>query len=131
MGGFKLKSKNSKPFNKTQNYLIHASKVMARADLDEYGRMGVVALAAATPKASGESSSSWGYTIKREKGTSSIIFTNDNVVGESTVPVVILLQYGHLSKAGIYIEGYDFINPALRPVFESIRDKIWLEVNKH
>lgn len=132
MGGFKLVSKGSgKPFEKAQKYLINAQGALSKLNLNEYGRMGVVALSDATPKDSGESAESWDYVVQKTKDGAKIIWTNNNVVGQNTVPVVILLQYGHLSKAGVYVEGVDFINPAIAPIFSEMADKIWKEVNKH
>ena len=132
MGGFKLKSKSgAKPFEKTQNYLIHTKKALSKINLNEYGRMGVVALSDATPKDSGESANAWGYEVIRDKDSVKIVWTNSNVVGYNTVPVVILIQYGHLSKDGVYVEGTDFINPALQPIFFDLANKLWKEVNEH
>lgn len=131
MGGFKLVSKQRVPFEKTKHYLVNAQGALSSINLDEYGRMGVVALADATPKDSGESASAWDYQIERTKDGAKIIWVNNNVVGYNTVPVVILIQYGHLSKAGVYVEGTDFINPAIQPIFFDVANKLWKEVNKH
>lgn len=130
MGGFKMGAKNSKPFEKTLKHMTNMQRALDKINLNEYGRMGVVALQDATPKDSGESANAWDYQVVKNDSGASIIFTNDNVVGYNTVPVVILIQYGHLSKAGVYIEGRDFINPALRPIYDDLADKIWKEVNK-
>ena len=130
MGGFKMGAKNSKPFEKTLKHMTNMQRALDKINLNEYGRMGVVALQDATPKDSGESANAWDYQVVKNDSGASIIFTNDNVVGYNTVPVVILIQYGHLSKAGVYVEGRDFINPALRPIYDDIADKIWKEVNK-
>lgn len=130
MGGFKMGAKNSKPFEKTLKHMTNMQRALDKINLNEYGRMGVVALQDATPKDSGESANAWDYQVVKNDSGASIIFTNDNVVGYNTVPVVILIQYGHLSKAGVYVEGRDFINPALRPIYDDLADKIWKEVNK-
>jgi len=130
MGGFKMGAKSTKPFKKTESYLTRIQKALEKVNLDEVGRMGVVALKDATPKDSGESADAWDYQVVRDEEGARIIFTNDHVVGFNTVPVVILIQYGHLSKAGVYVEGRDFINPAIAPVYEDIANKIWKEVTK-
>ena len=130
MGGFKMGAKSTKPFNKTESYLKRIQKALEKVNLDEVGRMGVVALKDATPKDSGESADAWDYQVVRDEDGARIIFTNDHVVGFNTVPVVILIQYGHLSKAGVYVEGRDFINPAIGPVYDDIANKIWKEVTK-
>ena len=130
MGGFKMGAKSIKPFSKTESYLKRIQKALEKVNLDEVGRMGVVALKDATPKDSGESADAWDYQVVRGEDGARIIFTNDHVVGFNTVPVVILIQYGHLSKAGVYVEGRDFINPAIGPVYDDIANKIWKEVTK-
>ncbi len=129
MGGFKMGVKG-KPFEKTQSYLSKIKKAIDKLNLDSYGKMGVEALQDATPKDSGESADAWDYEVVRDKNGAKLIFTNDHVVGYNTVPVVILIQYGHLTKGGVYIEGRDFINPAIAPIYDSIANKIWKEVTK-
>lgn len=129
MGGFKMGVKG-KPFEKTESYLSKIKKTIDKLNLDNYGKMGVEALRDATPKDSGESADAWDYEVVRDKNGARLIFTNDNVVGYNTVPVVILIQYGHLTKGGVYIEGRDFINPAIAPIYGSIANKIWKEVTK-
>lgn len=130
MGGFKMGAKSIKPFSKTESYLKRIQKALEKINLDEVGRMGVVALKDATPKDSGESADAWDYQVVRDEDGARIIFTNDHVVGFNTVPVVVLIQYGHLSRAGVYVEGRDFINPALAPIYDDIANKIWKEVTK-
>lgn len=130
MGGFKMGAKSGSPFRKTQNHMEKMQDVFSKINFNEYGRMGVVALSDATPKDSGETANSWDYFVEKTKDGVRITWTNDNVVGNNTVPVAILIQYGHLSKAGVYIEGRDFINPAMMPIYNEIADKIWKEVNK-
>jgi len=130
MGGFKMGAKSSSPFKKTQSHMEKMQDVFSKINFNEYGRMGVVALSDATPKDSGETANSWDYFVEKTKDGVRITWTNDNVVGDNTVPVAILIQYGHLSKAGVYVEGRDFINPAMMPIYNEIADKIWKEVNK-
>lgn len=129
MGGFKMGAKGE-PFAKTLAYMLKAKLVLTKANLNAYGKMGVEALADATPKASGETSQHWDYQVIKTGTHAKIIWTNDHTVGYNTVPVAILIQYGHLDKAGIYIEGLDYINPALKPVFTELAGKIWKEVKK-
>ena len=94
--------------------------------LDEYGQQGVAALAAATPKDTGRTAESWGYEITREQDRTTISFTNSNV--NNGVNIAIILQYGHGTRNGGYVVGRDYINPALRPIFDKIADAAWREV---
>ena len=96
--------------------------------LDSYGRKGVKALAAATPIDSGLSADSWGYRTSVSRGSFFIIFTNNHFTNSGT-PVVILIQYGHGTRNGGYVEGRDFINPAIKPVFDEIAAAVWREVS--
>lgn len=90
--------------------------------LDSFGREGVNALASASPVDTGELASSWGYSIIREKGKIKLIWTNDNIEGGAQV--AILVQYGHGTGTGGYVAGIDYVNPAMRPIFERIADEI-------
>lgn len=89
---------------------------------------GVTALIAATPKDSGITASSWTYEIVREGNVITIWFKNDNI--ENGFNVAVGLQYGHGTGDGGWVEGYDYINPALRPIFDEIADSVWKEVQK-
>lgn len=95
--------------------------------LDEYGKKGVEALSSATPVDTGKTAASWGYEINEDKDSLSITWTNNNKSADGT-PIVILLQYGHGTGWGRYVRGRDFINPALKPVFDEIAEDIWKEV---
>lgn len=86
--------------------------------LDRYGKEGVTALSAATPVDSAETAASWDYKIQNSKGSWSIAWSNDHMAGGS--PVAILLQYGHGTGTGGYVQGRDYINPAVKPVFDKI-----------
>lgn len=119
-----IESKGS--FKKTESFLKSMSKNSAYDNLDFYARLGVSALESATPVESGLSAKSWNYEIKDTPGSYSITWTNDNLV--NGVPVVILLQYGHGTTGGTYVHGVDFINPALRPIFDKISNDVWNEV---
>lgn len=95
-------------------------------NLDKYGRKGVEALSLATPVDTGKTAQSWNYEIRYFKGGASIVWTNSNVnKGEN---IAILLQYGHGTRNGGYVQGRDYINPALRPIFDEIADSAWKEV---
>ena len=115
-------------FSKTFQFLGLASMVQSRLVriLERYGNEGVAALAAATPVSSGVTASDWGYTIVSKVDTTQLIFTNSNVV--NGVPIVILIQYGHATRHGGYIQGRDFINPAIQPIFDKIATEGWKEV---
>jgi hypothetical protein len=121
-----IKHKGS--FINTERFLKGAGKINLRAILDSYGQRGVLALASATPVDTGTTSRSWGYTIKSGKGFASISWTNSNVV--KGVPIAILLQYGHSTRGGAYVQGRDYINPAIQPIFDRISEEAWQEVTK-
>lgn len=95
--------------------------------LDSYGRAGVQALASATPVDSGISADSWDYEVVHKQGRWSLYWTNSNVT-PSGVPIVILLQYGHGTGSGGYVQGQDFINPAIKDTFDKIAEQVWKEV---
>ena len=97
-------------------------------DLDKYGREGVAALSSATPVDTGKTANSWYYKIERQNGSVSINFLNSNI--NEGVPIAIILQYGHATSTGGWVEGRDYINPAIRPLFDSIAEKAWKEVTK-
>ena len=111
--------------NKLFDRLRSKAKIV---DLDRIGQMGVDALSAATPVQTGETASSWYYTIDRGQGYATITWCNSNVVDGANVAV--LLQYGHATRNGSWVEGIDYINPALKPVFDEIAQTAWREVTK-
>ncbi len=115
-------------FKNTERFLQAAQKIDYRRILEAYGRKGVSALAAATPAESGVTADSWGYKISVSKGSYVISFTNSNVV--QGFSVVIGLQYGHATRNGGYVQGRDFINPALQPIFDKIAEEAWQEVTR-
>lgn len=96
--------------------------------LERYGQEGVRVLTDATPVDSGETARSWDYEIRHYAGGASITWTNSHI--EDGVPIAILLQYGHATRNGGYVHGRDFINPALKPVFDKIAKDLWQEVTK-
>ena len=114
-------------FSKTSRFLQNAKRAVKLSDLDKYGRAGVEALAAATPVDSGKTAESWFYEIKRQNGTVSITFNNSNVV-DGWCNIAIILQYGHATGTGGWVEGRDYINPAIRPIFDKLANDAWKEV---
>jgi hypothetical protein len=113
-------------FNKTEKFLTRAEKAKYIRSLEKYGREGVSALVAATPVDSGETARAWDYRIRTFGSSFSIMWTNSNVVGD--IPIAIILQYGHATRNGGYVQGRDYINPALKPVFDKMADEVWREV---
>ena len=113
-------------FKKTEKFLNKASKAEYFRKLEKYAREGVKALSAATPVDTGKTAASWSYEIRQKKGSISIYWTNSNV--NKGVPIAIILQYGHGTNNGGYVQGIDYINPALRPVFERLAEETWKEV---
>ena len=103
-------------------------KAIRFGNLDKYGREGVAALASATPVDSGETANSWYYEIVRGKETVSIRFCNSHI--DNGVPIAIILQYGHGTGTGGWVQGRDYINPAIRPLFDRIADSAWREVTR-
>lgn len=94
--------------------------------LDKYAREGVSALASATPIDSGKTAAAWSYQVTKSGESYSITWSNSSLAG--TTPVVILLQYGHGTGSGGYVAGRDFINPAIRPIFDKIAENVWKAV---
>ena len=94
--------------------------------LDKYGQMGVEALAANTPVDTGKTAESWTYEIERTSSKTTISWLNTNV--NNGVNVAVILQYGHGTGTGGYVQGRDYINPAMRPVFDNIAEEAWKEV---
>ena len=113
-------------FNKTTDMLKRSSKYLNTVDLRKYGERGVNALRESTPKDSGLTATSWKYKIEKEAGKTSLTFYNSNV--QNGVPIAIILQYGHGTRNGGWVEGYDYINPAIRPIFKELADAAWREV---
>ena len=110
----------------TTNYLKRLLHGDIYAELSRYGQMGVDALSNATPVDTSLTANSWGYRIIKDRKRPGIQWYNKNI--ESGIPVAILIQYGHATGTGGYVAGRDFINPAMRPVFDKIADDIWKKV---
>lgn len=113
-------------FSKVTRFLERAKEAVHLGDLDKYGRAGVAALASATPVDSGLTASSWSYKITNKDGSASITFTNSNI--QNGVPIAIILQYGHGTGTGGWVQGRDYINPAIQPIFDQIANDAWKEV---
>lgn len=115
-------------FSKATGFLEKAKHVVRQGLLDRYGREGVKALCSATPTDTGLTASSWYYKIVNRSGFAKITFCNSNI--QNGVPIAILLQYGHGTRNGGWVEGRDYINPAIRPVFDKLANDAWEEVRK-
>lgn len=115
-------------FSKVTHFLEKAKEVIRLGYLDKYGRAGVTALASATPVDSGKTSSSWYYEIVNQKDSAKIAFYNSNI--QNGVPIAIILQYGHGTRNGGWVQGRDYINPAIQPIFDAIANEAWKEVTK-
>lgn len=120
--------KHSGNFDKTEQFLKRARRQDYLKRLDGYGRLGVQKLQAATPRDTGLTATSWNYRIDRNKNSVSLVWTNSNLT-EQGVPIAILIQYGHGTGAGVYVQGIDYINPALVPIFNEISEQIREEVS--
>lgn len=115
-------------WDRTERFLKRAYNLDLGKLLEKYAQQGVEALSASTPVNTGLAASSWGYRIDQGKGESTITWTNSDIEGGCSV--VLLIQYGHGTRNGGYVEGRDFINPAMRPVFDNMITEIWKEVER-
>lgn len=115
-------------FKNLTTYLTRVKDTFDINILDKYGKAGVAALASATPVDTGKTASSWSYQITRKNGRISLSFHNSNV--QNGVPIAVIIQYGHATRNGGWVEGRDYINPALRPIFEQIANEVWKEVTR-
>lgn len=113
-------------FNNTERFFKRARKMDFFRNLEKYAQEGVAALSSATPVDSGLTAASWDYEIKKGNGKISIYWTNSNI--NNGVPIAVILQYGHGTNGGGYVQGRDYINPAIRPIFDKIAENAWKEV---
>lgn len=113
-------------FSKLTNYFERLKGVVNLSRLDKYGREGVEALSSATPIDSAQTASSWSYEIEYGRGSVILSFHNSNI--NKGVPIAIILQYGHGTRNGGWVEGRDYINPAIQPIFDRIVEEAWKEV---
>lgn len=110
-------------FMNTESFLKRNEKLDVRSLIELYAQEGVRALADYTPRDSGIAASSWGYRIDQNRRFTRITWTNSNV--ENGFPVAIMLQYGYATGTGGYVAGRDYINPAIRPIFDVIAERVW------
>lgn len=115
-------------FSKTKGFLQRSLEIFGSSELDKYGRMGVEALYEATPKDTGKTAASWKYKIEHTNTGSTIYWYNTNIKNGQNIAVI--LQYGHATSRGHWVEGRDYINPAIQPLFDQIADEAWNEVTK-
>lgn len=113
-------------FSKATSYLEKLREKVRLGALDKYGREGVAALSSATPVDTGTTAASWFYTIERSSDSIAIVFNNSN--RNKGVMIAIILQYGHGTGTGGWVQGRDYINPAIQPVFDKIAEQVWKEV---
>ena len=123
-----IQFKHKGDWSKTTGFLERAKNIVRLGNLDRYGREGVTALASATPKDTGLTASSWKYEIVRTRGSVSINFLNTNI--QNGVPIALILQYGHGTRNGGWVEGRDYINPTIQPIFDRLAKELWEEVTK-
>ncbi len=102
--------------------------VVKTTSFDKYGAAGVKALSAATPVDTGKTAGSWSYEIIQKNQSVEIIWNNSNI--QNGVPIAVILQYGHATKSGGWVQGRDYINPAIQPIFDQIAEEAWKEVTK-
>lgn len=115
-------------WKKTFQYLEKDHEKDIRSVLEQYGERGVAALSSATPIRSGKTASSWTYKIQEGNGNVSIEWHNSNI--NKGCNIAILIQYGHGTRSGAYVEGIDYINPAIKPIFDEIAEAVWKEVSR-
>lgn len=121
-----LQLKTSGSYKKTFSFMERLLEFFNKGGLNKYGERGVKALLNATPKDTGLTSKSWTYKVVRERNKISIVWSNTNV--QDGVNIAVILQYGHATRAGYWVEGRDYINPAMKSVFDSISKEAWEEM---
>lgn len=119
---------SSGSFDNTEAFLKRSIAMNPRSIFDKYGSLGVQALSNGTPTDTGLTSRSWHYDIEQKRGLTVINFRNSHV--ENGVPIAILIQYGHGTRTGGYVQGRDYINPAIQPVMDRIAEDAWKEVTR-
>ncbi len=115
-------------FSNTKRFMERLKETVKCSNLDAYGKKGVAALSAATPVDTGLTANSWKYEITHDKESATISFTNTNI--QNGVPIAVILQYGHATRNGGWVQGRDYINPAIQPIFDEIAKDAWREVTK-
>lgn len=115
-------------FSKLTRFLERAKEVVHLGCLDKYGREGVAALASATPVDTGLTADSWYYKITNDGQSAKVTFYNSNI--QNGVPIALILQYGHGTRNGGWVQGRDYVNPAVQPIFDKLANEAWREVTK-
>lgn len=123
-----IRFKQKGDFSRLEGFLEKSKNLVHLGELDKIGNAGVEALASATPKDTGNTANSWYYKISRGNGTVTVSFNNSNI--QNGVPIAIILQYGHGTGTGGWVEGRDYINPAVRPIFDELAKTAWEEVKR-
>lgn len=123
-----IKIRQKGDFSKTKKFLTKARNSINIDKLNRFGEEGVAALSSATPVKTGKTATSWYYKIENKKGSVTINFYNSNI--QNGVPIAIILQYGHGTRNGGWVQGRDYINPAIQPIFDKITNEAWKEVIK-
>ena len=124
----KISFRQKGDFSKLTGYLVKAKNAIKISDLDKYGREGVSALSSATPVDTGKTAGSWYYEIENRNGSATISFYNSNI--QNGIPIAIILQYGHGTRNGGWVQGRDYINPAIQPIFDKLAEEAWKGVTK-
>lgn len=123
-----IKFKHKGNFNKTEKFLTNAQSINLQKICEKYAQQGVNALRSATPMDTGETAYSWDYSIKVGPRGCKVTWVNNNI--ENGFTVAILIQYGHGTRNGGYVQGIDYVNPAIQPIFEKMTEDLWREVTK-
>lgn len=123
-----IRFKQKGDFSKVTRYFEKVGKKAKISDLDKFGKRGVEALSKATPVKTGKTANSWYYEITSENGLTTISFCNSNI--QNGVPIAIILQYGHGTNHGGWVQGRDYINPAIQPIFDEMAQEAWREVTR-
>lgn len=123
-----IRFKQKGDFSKLTTFLEKTKGIVHLSNLDKYGREGVSALSAATPIDTGLTANSWYYEISHTNGSAVISFHNSNI--QNGVPIAVILQYGHGTRNGGWVEGRDYINPAIQPIFDKIANDAWEEITR-
>lgn len=113
-------------FKNTEKFLKKAKSKKMTSLLNKYGQQGVNALSSATPKDTGLTAGSWSYEIKQTDGSIAVYWKNSNI--QKGVMIAIILQYGHGTRHGGYVQGRDYINPAMKPIFDKMAQEAWKEL---
>ena len=123
-----IKFRQKGDFSKLTRYFERLKETFNIGELNKYGEEGVAALESATPKDTGLTSRSWYYKLENKNGVAKISFCYFNI--QNGVPIAIILQYGHGTRNGGWVEGRDYVNPAIQPIFDKITEAAWREVTK-